>query len=84
MICGTKFRDSDKWPGAGQCKLALLAIEFSTRTKTYDTASWASIMKSGLLIEDGCVAPTDEQGGLRIPLGGNVLTGQLDQNLLGS
>ena len=62
----------------------MLAIEISMRTKTYDTASWASIMESGLLIEDQCVAPTDGQGGLRIPLGGNVLTGQLDRNLLGS
>ena len=57
----------------------MLAIELSTRVKTYDTASWANIVESGSLIEDQCVAPTDAEGGLRIPLGGNVLTGQLDQ-----
>ena len=57
----------------------MLAIELSTRVKTYDTASWANIVESGSLIEDQCVAITDEEGGLRIPLGGNVLTGQLDR-----
>lgn len=36
------------------------------------------------MIEDQCVAPTDGNGDPRVPLGGNVLTGQLDQNLQGS
>ena len=55
----------------------MLAIELSTGIKTYDTASWANIAESGVLIEDQCVARPDENGGLRIPSGGNVLTGQL-------
>ena len=59
--------------------MALLAIELTTRVKTYDTTSWANIVQSGFLIEDQCVAPTDGNGGLRDPLGGNVLTGQLNQ-----
>ena len=59
--------------------MALLAIELSTRFKTYDTATWASIVESGSLIQDQCVAPTDEEGGHRIPSGGNVLTGQRDR-----
>ena len=59
--------------------MALLAIELATRFKTYDTASWADIVESGSLIQDQCVAPSDGEGGRRIPLGGSVLTGQLDQ-----
>ena len=64
--------------------MALLAIELSSGVKTYDTASWAGIVESGALILDQCVAPPpppDGEGGLRIPTGGGVLTGQLSVNI---
>lgn len=56
-------------------QISSAAIQLVDQTITYDTAAWLDIVLSGSLIYNQCVALTEREGGLKIPSGGHVLTG---------
>ena len=63
--------------GAGNCKVALLAIQLADRTTTYDTSNWTDVVESGSLVYNQCVAHTERERGVHVPSGGYALTGKL-------
>ena len=64
------------WVRSAGCKLALLAIKLVDHNITFDTSTWAHIIRSGELVYNQCVGRTEREDGLGAPpAGGYVLTG---------
>ncbi|KAL9066900.1 MAG: hypothetical protein Q9161_007232 [Pseudevernia consocians] len=55
--------------------MALLAIALVDGTITFDTTTWADVVASGELLFHQCVEFQEMEGGIQIPSGGHVVTG---------